>query len=401
MSLEHRLGAQLQIETFSWTGLNSHDARFEAARDLQTQLERQVRQYPDAEHFVIAHSHGGNIARYTLADAGLASAIKGLVCLATPYFRCERRNVDSTLGSLFWLLLPFGFFCVALAVVVVTMTIAGLTGAEDSPSTSRTTVDILAWPVLFVVVPAMLGAAWMATSWVTTRIKNLIGLRILDRQSSIHQRYQMPYAGHDGPHILSVQPVWDEATLYLTWVRRLSMIPFYVWVPELWLLFFAGLAGLMFIGMLVASPSLVDQLSNTYRTGIGLGDAVGFIIGIAGTLLLPFVAFALVFVLMQTLMFVIPRIVRAHPLGFGYEGFFDNLLVDLAVSRDAFGSKVTYLDARRNRHASRLRLRHSSVCDDNTVTDQVAEWIERVAHTPGIDYGREALLTQRFRSLGI
>jgi hypothetical protein len=157
----------------------------------------------------------------------------------------------------------------------------------------------------------------------------------------------------------------------------------------------------MFIGMLVASPSLVDQLSKTYRTGIGLGDAVGFIIGIAGTLLLPFVAFALVFVLMQTLMFVIPRIVRAHPLGFGYEGFFDNLLVDLAVSRDAFGSKVTYLDARRNRHASRLRLRHSSVCDDNTVTDQVAEWIERVAHTPGIDYGREALLTQRFRSLGI
>jgi hypothetical protein len=279
--------------------------------------------------------------------------------------------------------------------------VSGETSTQRDLPTSQTTFDILAGPVLFVVVPAMLGAAWIATSWVTTHIKNLIGLRILERQSSIHQRYQMPYAGHDGPHILSVQPAGDEAALYLTWVRRLSMIPFYVWVPELWLLFFAGLAGLMFIGMLVASPSLVDQLSRTYVTGSGLAHAGGLIIGIASGLVLPFVAFGLLFVLMQTLMFVIPRLVRAHPLGFGYEGFFDNLLVDLAVSHDAFGSKVTYLEARRNRYASRLRLRHSSVCDDSTVTDQVAEWIERVAHTPGIDYGRQPLLTQRFRSLGI
>jgi hypothetical protein len=49
--------------------------------------------HPLARHFVVAHSHGGNIALYALNDAQLARKIQGVVCLSTPFMNVRERNL--------------------------------------------------------------------------------------------------------------------------------------------------------------------------------------------------------------------------------------------------------------------------------------------------------------------
>lgn len=48
---------------------------------------------PRAPHFVIAHSHGGNVALYALRDEGLKDRTTGVACLATPFIHVGERDL--------------------------------------------------------------------------------------------------------------------------------------------------------------------------------------------------------------------------------------------------------------------------------------------------------------------
>src|SRR5262245_43471765 len=84
--LVERLPGGVRIETFSWSGANSHRDRLAAGAELKSQLENQLRAYPEASHFVISHSHGGNVALYAMRNAGLDGRLQAIVCLNTPFF---------------------------------------------------------------------------------------------------------------------------------------------------------------------------------------------------------------------------------------------------------------------------------------------------------------------------
>lgn len=78
---------------FSWTGKNSPTARHVAAKTLAHDLTNLVAAYPRAKHFVIAHSHGGNVALYALRDITLQPLIAGVVCLSTPFLFAQPRGL--------------------------------------------------------------------------------------------------------------------------------------------------------------------------------------------------------------------------------------------------------------------------------------------------------------------
>jgi hypothetical protein len=48
--------------TFRWSGRNSFAARHLAATQLSNHLSTWFRRCPDAEHVIIAHSHGGSVS---------------------------------------------------------------------------------------------------------------------------------------------------------------------------------------------------------------------------------------------------------------------------------------------------------------------------------------------------
>lgn len=83
--LQSKLPANSQFESFTWSGRNSMAARTIAANDLQQHLRQSLREHPRDCHIVLAHSHGGTVANQAVTGCDLDGAIRGLICLATPF----------------------------------------------------------------------------------------------------------------------------------------------------------------------------------------------------------------------------------------------------------------------------------------------------------------------------
>lgn len=102
----------VQIRCFSWSGWNSFGARARAAAALGRDVEAVHREHLNLPHYIIGHSHGGNVAisaRLALSD----KIIEGVVCLATPILTtCRRRLTKSRqtmIGFAFYLVLILPF----------------------------------------------------------------------------------------------------------------------------------------------------------------------------------------------------------------------------------------------------------------------------------------------------
>src|SRR5215831_7329991 len=83
-----------RIEPFKWSGRNSAYARAKGAKELTTKQHLLLETYNEAQHFIIAHSHGGNVACYTLRDdIKIREKIVGLICLSTPFLLVQKRDL--------------------------------------------------------------------------------------------------------------------------------------------------------------------------------------------------------------------------------------------------------------------------------------------------------------------
>jgi hypothetical protein len=85
--------APVLFQQFIWSGRNSISARRRAVNGLVQHLHAVIEQWPNAAHYVVAHSHGGNVAFQALADPRLHERIEGLVCLSTPFLTVMRRDL--------------------------------------------------------------------------------------------------------------------------------------------------------------------------------------------------------------------------------------------------------------------------------------------------------------------
>ncbi len=81
-------GYDIRFDAKRWKGRNSWKSRFDGARQLREHLDTSG--CKGDERFVIAHSHGGNVALYALKDAPPES-VRGVACLATPFLSSKPR----------------------------------------------------------------------------------------------------------------------------------------------------------------------------------------------------------------------------------------------------------------------------------------------------------------------
>jgi hypothetical protein len=91
--LRDAFGRRIAIYPFRWSGGNDHSDRQQAALCLTEKLKQCQKKHPDAKHFVIAHSHAGNIAFYAARDESIRKKLAGIVTLATPFIIARRRNL--------------------------------------------------------------------------------------------------------------------------------------------------------------------------------------------------------------------------------------------------------------------------------------------------------------------
>ena len=88
--LANAFEGRVRIERFPWTARNSiFDRRMEAER----LIDHLWRATPGVPHFLIAHSHGGNLALYAAEALKGEDVIGGVVCLSTPFLHATVRDV--------------------------------------------------------------------------------------------------------------------------------------------------------------------------------------------------------------------------------------------------------------------------------------------------------------------
>jgi len=96
--IKEAYGKELEFRRFEWSGKNSAVERARAVVSLQELIRSLGKDNPSI--FLLAHSHGGNVALDALLDPSIATTVSGIVTLGTPFL--ERyvqpwvKSLDST-----------------------------------------------------------------------------------------------------------------------------------------------------------------------------------------------------------------------------------------------------------------------------------------------------------------
>jgi hypothetical protein len=226
--INKQLDGAVEFHPFNWSGGNSHDDRLLAARSLASELRTRCADMPDAKHFVVAHSHGGNVALYALRDVELQRGMTGLICLATPFISIEARNLARALTpfailfiGLTGILLSVLYLSVAATIVVVPILLFKYSGNSGW------------WGALIgllILAPAFYWFnRWFTPRWriaVDAVLNPVKGLRRRLRARQRRLLLALAVPDHIVTPIYTVRNETDEAYLGLTAVHGLSDLPY-------------------------------------------------------------------------------------------------------------------------------------------------------------------------------
>jgi hypothetical protein len=342
-TLDTVLGKGTIIERFKWSGRNSHSARLRAGTELAGLLNALSKRYPEAPCYLIAHSHGGNVAAYALREKPVQDYVAGMICLATPFLDCRRRRLEFAAT----IVAATIFACLALFMLFGLLTDA----LQDDSSTNFTWLRMGSLFVLIILFE-------MLRRFV---IKPL-GRWATDRQRRIMGRLELPEAPIT--RLLCLAPTEDEARRFLTFLQGIAEFPHRLWSAKAFVIVWLVTFSVMLIVML---PEIFpnwppDLTSDPIMAAIALVFSA-------------FAAFVVLFVgqvSLQALMLAIPRIIRSHPLGFGWEG----PMVPWFVRIDVSETPQSFAHCEfREYQVPGSGLRHSRIYQDEACVTDIASWI--------------------------
>ena len=102
--LAKRLG-DVEFERRGWGGRNRQVDRRKGGQVLAESLGDPDSTKKGRKHFVVCHSHGGNVALYAAADKGVEKNLSGIVCMNTPFICALPRNFRPLFVALAFVLL--------------------------------------------------------------------------------------------------------------------------------------------------------------------------------------------------------------------------------------------------------------------------------------------------------
>jgi len=375
-TLKSSLDGPVVFSVPDWGGANSQAVRRKGADKLGRQLAEQSEMYPNAAHFVIAHSHGGNVALMACCSERVAAELKGIVCLATPFLSFAPRRYVLNLSIL---LAGFSGF---LALVLLTLI------AEKETVSSIATDHEYATALLgqsYLVVTRWLGEIWSllvliligaGLIWLSLIAGRKIALRIRRLQDRAAERYRTP---KEVPfRLLGVSIPFDEARLLLRGLWRVAEIPF--WINPL----VVGLWSL--IGIYVVFNDLQAMLTqlNLQHTASAWIWCTAW-----GALFLSIMVSFLAFVV-QVLMFL-SVFVRGHPAGYGWEGFTASWLGRITAREkpplpdgqcEILKVRQAEIVAEIGQKQALWKLRHSLAYESHTVIRGIADWMKNQLRPP-------------------
>lgn len=203
IALEERLDAPVTFRCVTWSGRNAVEARMEGARRLVEELRSQM-QDSDAVLFVIAHSHGGNLAMYAMRDPAIRSRVAGLVTMATPFVVASRRLSIHWDARFLWA--GFGVYAAALTYLLQRYITPHL---PFSSALAVTATAVLCFAMLLALAGFLLA--------------------YLENHSYILEKtFELPVI--DESQLLIIRSAGDEASIALLFSQFLALVPYRLFV---------------------------------------------------------------------------------------------------------------------------------------------------------------------------
>jgi hypothetical protein len=329
-----------------------------AAERLKNHLQALLENFPGIPHFVIAHSHGGNVVFYTLQDETLRRKLAGVVTLATPFLQLTPRALPR---FLLWLGLITGG--VALLVAGV-----HLVYRDGTAWVLVVTAVVLLGFTLCLLISISSVLAYRVRKFRAVSLLKLRRREFLDEEL---RRFRHPPI--DFEKLLILRPVGDEASgglvaaQFLSWAFT-SFMRFLEWVRKKALALWRG--GVTVVGFVVLAVLIVGLFGVKARELIpSLGPAED-LVGIIGSLFLSGGAVALG---MAALMGTFLLLLATAP--FGWDAIFWSLFAATTAEPSPPGpSRVVQVGMDLDDHTG---LVHSRIYENSEAIREIANWIAR------------------------
>jgi hypothetical protein len=306
LALRQELGEEIVIRRFPWSGANRNSDRIEAGKKLADALNENVASHPDAAHFVIAHSHGGNLALYALRDPRLQERLSGIVCMNTPFMSATRRDAEQLffgLGTLF--ILIYG--------VWVTSGFSLMTGGWQE----RGPVGTIAFAVVMVLLFVVVGFLYRWLARLGRRLQSWLKQKREDMITNV----ALPIIR--GPKVICLWTAGDEVFTIFNLLEGLASIPYvFMNIYSIALILLVSLALPIFTGFGVVND----------RTGLYLQNREAFFI-IHQYLYLPGWLTVEVLVAVSVVAVVANFVLRIVPMGLPWRTFIGSFFVRLSFTQ--------------------------------------------------------------------
>lgn len=349
-----RLGDAISFEVFPWSGSNNHAARVRASEALRQQLLDTIARHPMSRHFVIAHSHGGNVARYALRERRLRERMGGLVCLATPFISCEpRTGIDDPFDS-------FEILFVGAPFLLVSLIVFAAWQVDGGSLFDKVLLVISTLAVAVVMLSRLIGTMRVLgiVLFPLMAVAQAIGNRIDRTSARLVEQLSVPPASVP---TLCIRVSGDEASWALERIDRTSERPF-GWLPYVAIGCLGTAAGGVFVAE--AAGYAMQIFGLPWLAWIATAGLVAITAGFAGLVL-----WALLMLMMAT--------IRLPVLG--WETPFATWSCRIRVHPIESGSQVYekkyWLAEPVRRWRPGFRLEHCAVYNDPGVIVHVVSWL--------------------------
>jgi hypothetical protein len=374
---------------FCWTGFNSHTDRLQAGEALAKRLRGLTEKFPKARHYVIGHSHGGNVMLYAMKDEALSDRITGAVTLATPFITVRRRKLH-------WLVL------LGIAFILACGLYEALSFANASPPREWRALSVAAPALIWLFLALLSALKYRGGEFGSSQLLRLL-LRRNDAESVVSEELKRLKLTPDDEgakkrqldKMLVARPFGDEALMslvasqFFSWVqnRILTMLSSGVlkffskfgWFSWMWkLLVVIGAAALAAFTVLPYTTGWFTEFAdNSAFLQKLFGDhwvwRGAFVYLVVGILAIP-ALYGL-----MSLISLLVLLVAASP--FGLDAMFWNHYFSTTAEASPPGSARVFLQSPPPTAGS-YELAHSGIYTDPKVIDEIVDWIKCREATP-------------------
>jgi PGAP1-like protein len=204
----------VKVHSFTWSGRNSHRRCIEAGRELANYIaDLEKRDSQPTSISIVGHSHGGNVALYSLKHSGIEK-VDSIVCLATPFLHFSAQELDFI--ALRFLPFVVGIITCLVVGLVILFLLASL--KMDIPS------YVIPYVILGIGVIAYIIA--FPTGRAVHRMLSRLRAR-LERLPEVCQSYQPAIPTRQ--RVLILRKIGDEATAFLVAGRLVEWLLTCTW----------------------------------------------------------------------------------------------------------------------------------------------------------------------------